>query len=236
MTRKLYLIPNIISEDDHPVFKYQKVKDVRVFFVEHQKAAISLLRKADPGFPVQSCQFYLLNEHTLKDQLEGYLKIMVDHDAGVISESGCPCVADPGAELVLQAHAHGIEVIPLVGASSIILAMMSSGLNGQDFAFNGYLPKDKQQRIAKIKLLEKRALLEKQTQIFMETPYRNNSVLEDLLLTLKGSTLLCVAFDVTGQSQSVQTKPVAQWQQTTRQLAKKPALFLIGDPAGWHRP
>ena len=149
------------------------------------------------NFPLAECRFLDLNEHSDPKQVQEYAKILKEEDCAIISEAGCPCVADPGADLVFIAHQNQIEIIPLVGPSSILLALMASGLNGQNFAFNGYLPKDRQERTQKIKVLEERSHKENQTQIFMETPYRNQNILEDLLATCQDKTSLCIACEIT---------------------------------------
>jgi 16S rRNA (cytidine1402-2'-O)-methyltransferase len=231
MPSKLFLIPNVISEEESsPAISGNLagiVKNLRLFFVEEEKAARKLLRKIDSSFPLLECEFVLLNEHTDPKDISDYLKKIENKDAGMISESGCPCVADPGAELVLKAHKQGIEVVPLVGASSIILALMASGLTGQSFSFNGYLPKDKPSRLQKLKTLERRSALEHQTQIFMETPYHNQSLFEDILSVCGKNTLLCIACDLTGLQQSVNTMTVGEWKDKKVSLNKKPVLFLL---------
>ncbi len=225
----LYLIPNNISEDhfDLPLNVAEAIVNIRLFFVEEPKFARRLLKQLNPDFPLQQCQFLDLNEHTKPAAIKEYIELLKQNDAGIISESGCPCVADPGADLVLLAHQQDVEIVPLVGPSSILLALMASGLGGQNFAFNGYLPKDQTQRISKIKNLEQRALKEGQTQILMETPYRNQSIFDELIRTLNPQTLLCVAVDLTGQEQSIKTKTIAQWQKSNIPLPKLPALFII---------
>ncbi len=226
---KLFLIPNAVEETRKiPCgFDPKIISHLRVFFVEEPKAARALLKSILPDFPLSECQYHDLNEHTTAVAVREYGKIIKSHDVGIISESGCPCVADPGADLVLLAHQLNVEVVPLVGPSSILLALMSSGLNGQNFAFNGYLPKDEKDRVSKIKLLEQRAVKEGQTQIFMDTPYRNTSMMEQLLKTLDAKTLLCVALDIQGADQMIKTQPVSEWRKVNLQLPKKPALFII---------
>lgn len=232
MPGKLYLIPTLISEEaaaesiSAPVVK--TVGQLRIFFVEEEKTARRFLKKIIPSLPLPECVFYPLNEHTVPQQVKEYFQDIREKEAGIISESGCPCVADPGADIVLLAHKNHMEVIPLAGHSSILLALMASGLNGQNFAFNGYLPKEKDARIKQIKELEKRSLTEGQTQIFMETPYRNQNIFEDLLAACDPGTLLCVAVDLTGAAQDIKTLSIKEWKQANRTIAKKPALFLLG--------
>jgi len=227
---KLYLIPNSINAEDRnllPEYIAREIADVRVFFVEEPKSARRLLKKLNAQFPLGECHFYDLNEHTLARQVGDYIKILQAGDGAIISEAGCPCVADPGADLVLLAHHHHVDIIPLVGPCSIVMALMGSGLNGQNFAFNGYLPRDRQDRIRKIKQLEERSSKEKQTQIFMEAPYRNQNILEDILATCQDKTHLCVACDIASPHQIIKTMSMKEWKKNPLNFDKKPALFLI---------
>jgi 16S rRNA (cytidine1402-2'-O)-methyltransferase len=227
---KLYLVPNHISETGAEGFAgvlAHKIKGVRVFFVEEPKSARRLLKSLDAAFPLAESRFLDLNEHTTPKEVQGYVKVLKENDSAIISEAGCPCVADPGGELVLLAHQNQVEIIPLVGPSSIIMALMASGLSGQNFAFNGYLPKEAQERRRKIKQLEDRSFKEKQTQIFMETPYRNQGLLEDVLSTCEDKTLLCVASDITGPQQNIKTMSVNSWKKSPFNFDKRPSLFLL---------
>jgi 16S rRNA (cytidine1402-2'-O)-methyltransferase len=226
---KLFLIPNSINEDvfDLPAGLAKSIAQVNTFFVEEPKSARRLLKQIDPNFPLQQCRYYNLNEHTTAAEINEYLKILEHQDCGIISESGMPCVADPGSELVALAHKHNIKVIPLSGPSSIVMALASSGFSGQNFAFNGYLPKDTAERNNKIKALEQRAKIEGQTQIIMETPYRNQNLLEDLIANCHENTQLCIACDLTGSQQFITTRTVGQWKKMGLVLPKKPALFII---------
>ena len=227
---KLYLVPNNINDDalnSLPAGIAGAIKDVRVFFVEEPKSARRLLKALDPQFPLADCRFLDVNEPTSTQDIHGYVKLLKEGDSAVISEAGCPCVADPGAELVSLAHQNLVDVVPLVGPSSILLALMASGLNGQNFAFNGYLPKDGQARVQKVRWLEERSFKEKQAQIFMETPYRNQSLLEDILSTAQDKTLLCIACDITGAHQAIRTMSIKEWKKQPSVLEKRPALFLL---------
>jgi 16S rRNA (cytidine1402-2'-O)-methyltransferase len=227
---KLFLIPNHIQETTDvllPVFA-PGIEHLRVFFVEEIKSARRLLKKLNPSLVIDQCVFYDLNEHTPFKEVENNFKQSSDQDIGIISEAGCPCVADPGAAVVLLAHKYGREVIPLVGPSSIMLALMASGFNGQNFAFNGYLPKERMERIKKIKDLEKRSASEKQTQIFMEAPYRNQNLFGDILQNCGSNTLLCVAVDLMGPTQYIKTHTISQWKSESIDINKRPALFLLG--------
>lgn len=231
MAGKLYLIPTPISEDEFletiPGPVAQRVGGIRFFFVEEEKSARRFLKKLNPTMPVDECVFFQLSEHTPVHVAGQYFKTILDQEACILSESGCPCIADPGAEIVLLAHRHNMEVIPLVGPSSIPLALMASGLNGQNFAFNGYLPRQKDKREKRIKELEKRSQSEGQTQILMETPYRNQSVWEDILACCDGETLVCLASDLSGRDQYIKTLSVKKWREMRRSIDKKPALFLL---------
>ena len=227
---KLYLVPNSINEEGGnllPAYIAQEIKDIRIFFVEEPKSARRLLKSLNAQFPLADCRFFDLNEHSNPKQIQEYHKILKESDSAIISEAGCPCVADPGADLVLLAHQNNIEIIPLVGPSSIILALMASGLSGQNFAFNGYLPKDRQARAEKIRSLEERSFKEKQTQIFMEAPYRNQNILEDILAIAQEATRLCIACDITGAGQFIKTMSIKEWKKAPVNIDKKPALFLL---------
>ena len=227
---KLYLVPNSIHETSGnllPDYIARAVKDVRVFFVEGPKSSRRLLKSLDAQFPLSNCRFFDLNEHTNPQQIQEYAKVLKEGDCAIISEAGCPCVADPGADLVFLAHQNQIEVIPLVGPSSILLALMASGLNGQNFAFNGYISRDRKERARQIRSLEERSHKENQTQIFMEAPYRNQSVLEDILAVAQDKTCLCIACDITGPHQIIKTMSIKEWKKNPLDFDKKPALFLL---------
>lgn len=228
---KLFLTPNILSDSNtHDFFAPMvgaSILSVRVFFVEEPKAARRLLKLLNPQFPLSECKYIDLNEHTQLNDLKKNFTELKGVDMAVVSEAGYPCVADPGAILVQMAREEGYEIIPLIGASSIILALAASGLNGQNFAFYGYLPKDKGERYTKIRSMEARCKKEGQTQIFMEAPYRNDSLFEDLLNSCEGQSLLCVAIDIAGQQQKIETKSITQWKQNSPVIPKLPTLFLI---------
>jgi 16S rRNA (cytidine1402-2'-O)-methyltransferase len=227
---KLYLVPNTISDaigNLLPDYIAREIKDVRVFFVEEPKSGRRLLKSLDAQFPLGDCRFFDLNEHSKPQEVHGYVKILKEGNSAIISEAGCPCVADPGADLVFLAHQNQIEIIPLVGPSSILLALMASGLTGQNFAFNGYLPKTRPERAQKLRMLEDRSLKEKQTQIFMEAPYRNQSLLEDILAIAQDTTYLCIACDITGPHQIIKTMSIKEWKKNPLDFDKKPALFLL---------
>lgn len=231
MPKKLFLIPNHLGNDTTlqviPAYVAEAISHIRHFAVEEEKSAQQLLKKLKLDFPFSECRFFLLNEHTSSKEIENIFKEVGGKDFAIISEAGCPCVADPGAKLVILAHKGGMNVVPLVGPSSIVLALMASGLNGQNFAFNGYLPKEQKERIQKIRELEKHAYAEGQTQIFMEAPYRNQNLFEDLCSTCRLETFLCLAIDLTDPRQYVKTLKIKDWRKEKPSLHKRPALFLI---------
>ncbi len=229
----LYLIPSTLGEGGETFDVLpQKVKNVvnqtSHYIVENEKAARRFLKKVGLETPISEIQLYPLNKHTDSAVVTEYLKPATDGcNIGVISDAGCPGVADPGAVIVNLAHQQDIKVIPLVGPSSIILALMASGFNGQQFAFNGYLPKERGERIRKIKELEKLAQTKKQTQLFIETPYRNMHVMEDIINTCSKNTKLCVACNITLPSEFIKTKAIGNWKNAIPDLHKKPCIFLI---------
>ena len=186
------------------------------------------MRKLDPLLNIDELHFFELNQHTDSHIVDGYLNPVKDgFDIGIISEAGCPGVADPGAEVVKYAHIRQIRVIPLVGPSSILLSLMASGMNGQNFAFVGYIPVKQIDRIRVIKDLEKRSATEKQTQLFIVAPYRNTALLQDLLNNLNDQTRLCIACDITLESEYIKTQTVAQWRKGVPDISKRPSIFLI---------
>ena len=229
---KLYLIPNLISENDLDLvipnsLKF-KVLEIKHYIVENIREARRFLKKLNKEINIDDLIFYEINKNIDISEIENYLdEAKNGMDFGLISDAGLPCVADPGNLIVAKAHAKGIHVVPLVGPSSIFLALMASGLNGQNFAFNGYVPIDKIECTNKIKSLELRSKIEKQTQIFMDTPYRNNKLLDTLLNTLHFDTKLCIACNITATDEFIQTKSVYQWKTTKPDLNKKPCIFLI---------
>lgn len=227
----LYLIPTALSVENDlatiPRYVADTVKPLRLFIVEEQKSAQKFLKKLLPAFPLEECRFFSLNEHSTPAEIKAVFQEISGKDAGVLSEAGCPCVADPGADIVLLAHQNNINVVPLVGPSSIILALMASGLNGQKFAFHGYLPREQEKRGPKIKELEKRSAQEGETQIFMEAPYRNESLFKDIIAHGDPRTLLSVACGLASPAQSIKTRPLSQWKKEGASFHKQPAIFLI---------
>lgn len=228
----LYLIPTTLGESGTthviPSDVSAIVKKINYFIVENIRTARRYLRKLDPLADIDGLQFFELNQHTDSRIIEEYLNpIFEGFDVGIISEAGCPGVADPGAAVVKHAHIKQIRVIPLVGPSSILLSLMASGMNGQNFAFIGYIPVKPAERVKAIKEIERRSGNEKQTQIFIEAPYRNTPLLNDLVNTLNDQTRLCVACDLTLETEYIKTQLVAQWKKGIPDLNKRPAIFLI---------
>ena len=229
----LYLIPCTLGDTPAEQVLPQHVIDIarklRHFVVEHPKTARQFLAALKPEHAIQSLHFAALNEHTASEELAELLApLLAGHDVGILSEAGCPGIADPGADLVNLAQRNGVRVVPLVGPSSILLALMASGLNGQCFAFHGYLPIDELERKKAIETLEAESAKRKQTQIFIETPYRNEKMFAALLAHCRPQTLLCVATDITLPGEQIQTRTIKQWKsQPMRQLNKHPSLFLL---------
>lgn len=201
---------------------------VRHFVVEDLRSARRFLKSVDRDIDIDELSFVELNEHTRPEEVASMLAPMEQgHDIGVISEAGCPAVADPGADLVDAAQRRGFNVMPLVGPSSIILSLMGSGFNGQSFAFAGYLPVENGKRTARLREMERLVRSRRQTQIFIETPYRNNRLIDELTKTLPGDILLCVASDITGPRQSIITLPLSKWRTRTYDYNKIPTIFLL---------
>lgn len=226
------MIPVPISDghvtDVLPQRNLEIVKELDYFIVENIRTARRFLKKMDPSADISSKTFYELNEHTPENEINGYLQpLRVGKAVGVMSEAGCPGVADPGASVVALAQAEGFKIVPLVGPSSILLALMASGLNGQRFSFRGYLPVDNSEREKSIKNLETESRKNDMTQIFIETPYRNMKMMESLVKNLQRDTLLCVASHITSPDESIITKRVEEWKAQGFTLAKVPTIFLF---------
>ena len=201
---------------------------IRHFIVEDVRSARRFLKKQNRDADIDSLTFYTLDKHTRPEEVSDYLKpLEAGEPMGVISEAGCPAVADPGADVVAIAQRKGLKVVPLVGPSSIVLSVMASGFNGQSFAFNGYLPIEPGERAKRLRQLEQRAYAEGQTQIFIETPYRNNRLVEDILRTCRPQTRLCIAADITCPGEYIRTRTLKQWQGHVPDLGKRPCIFLI---------
>ena len=232
MKGNLYLIPTTLGEqqpaDVIPARALGIAATLRHFIVENTRTARRFLRAVDPEFPIDDSDFVELNEHTDLTTIGRYLDACDRGEhVGLMSEAGVPAVADPGNAAVQMAHSKGIRVVPLSGPSSIILAMMASGLNGQNFAFNGYLPVKPAERVKAIRGYEKRSLSEHQTQLFIEAPYRNMALFDDLLHNLRPETRLCIAADITLETEFILTLTIAEWHKHKPDLHKRPAIFAI---------
>ena len=228
----LYLIPVPLSDvavnQVLPTLPIEAVSHIKYYIVENVRSARRFLKHCDPSIDIDALQFVELNRHTPATEVEQMLQPLVEGNAmGVISEAGCPAVADPGADVVAIAQRRGLKVKPLVGPSSILMGLMGSGFNGQSFAFHGYLPIDKGERQRVLKQMQQRIMHEHQTQIFIETPYRNNSLLDELIHTLPGTLRLCVASDITGEKERIITRTIAQWGQSKWDYHKIPTIFLL---------
>ncbi len=229
---KLYLIPTTLGENEPlevlPLSVRQVIEKTTHFIVENEKSARRFIKKITPRKSQSSLQIYKLDKFTNEIEIQHYLDACEKgENVGLLSEAGVPAVADPGALIVQSAHHKNIRVVPLVGPSSIIMALMSSGMNGQNFAFNGYLPIDKAERKRKIKQLEKLSFEKDQSQIFIETPYRNEKMLADLLQALAPDTQLCIAANITLPAEYIKTLSVKDWAYAKPDLHKKPAIFII---------
>jgi len=229
---KLYLIPVTLGDNEPlevlPISIKQAVERIDYYIVENEKSARRFIKKISPRKSQPNLQISVLNKFTEIEEIPGLLKPCLEgYDIGVLSEAGCPGIADPGAQVVQMAHSKSIQVVPLVGPSSIILAMMASGMNGQSFAFNGYLPIDASERKNAIKRLEKLSRDLKQSQLFIETPYRNDKLFTELLKTLSKGTSLCVASDITLPTEFIATKTAGEWKNTKLKLHKRPTIFIL---------
>ncbi|MEC4005448.1 SAM-dependent methyltransferase [Flavobacterium sp. SUN052] len=229
---KLYLIPTTLGESNPDDVLPQTVKRaiefIDCYIVENEKTARKFIKSVNPEKVQSSLLLSTLNKHTeVAEHNEMIQPCLQGINIGLMSEAGCPGVADPGAAIVKIAHEKGIQVVPLVGPSSILLAMMGSGMNGQSFAFNGYLPIDKSDKKSAIKNFEKLSFDKNQSQIFIETPYRNNKFLEDLIQTLQPNTHLCVAADITLPTEYIKTMKVSEWKKVAIDLHNRPTIYII---------
>lgn len=232
MQGKLFLIPTTLGDSAPlevlPISIKRAIEDIDYYIVENEKSARRFIKKMSPRKPQPSLHIEILNKYTEVESLPGFLAPCSEgHDIGVISEAGCPGIADPGADIVRVAHEKNIQVVPLVGPSSLVLALMASGLNGQNFAFNGYLPIESSERKKNIKKLEKSSIALHQSQLFIETPYRNDKLLADLLSTLAPNTMLCIASDITQPNEYIRTKTVRAWKKDIPELHKRPTIFIV---------
>lgn len=235
-TGTLYLIPVPLGDSPLDAILPQAVRDIAAeldtFVVEHPKTARAFLKQIATKTPLQQLNLLVLDEHTPESELQALLEpLLAGKDIGLISEAGCPAVADPGSNLVRGAHQLGIRVVPMVGPSSILLGLMASGLSGQRFSFHGYLPVDKTERKTKLQALEQAARSHDETQIFIETPYRNRQMLEAIVESCGVDTSLCVATDVTLATEMILTKTVAEWKKHLPEIDKRPTVFLLHAPS-----
>lgn len=232
MDTALYLLPVTLGDTPIdsvlPAYNKEVILQIRHFIVEDVRSARRFLKRVEREIDIDSLTFYPLNKHTSPEAISGYLKpLEAGNSMGVISEAGCPAVADPGADVVAIAQRKGLKVVPLVGPSSIILSVMGSGLNGQSFAFNGYLPIEPAERAKKLKQLEQRVYAEHQTQLFIETPYRNNKMVDDILHNCRPQTCLCIAANLTCENEYIKTRMVKEWAGKVPDLSKIPCIFLL---------
>lgn len=229
---KLYLFPSTLSDAPAnrvlPQYNIELIASVKHFIVENIRTARRFLKQCDKSIDIDSITFHELNNHTVPDEIPAMLDPMKQgHSIGVISEAGCPAVADPGAQVVAIAQRRGYNVVPLVGPSSILMALMGSGFNGQSFAFVGYLPIENGRRSAVLNRLYRETVTERRTQIFIETPYRNNRLIKEICAALPSTALLCVASDITGSRERITTLPLSEWKSRKLDYDKTPAIFLL---------
>jgi len=231
MRGKLYLIPSTLgagaTKNVIPAGIIDIISTIKYFIVEKPRTARRFLVELGIKPPFDNLTFFTLDKHTRHDELSGFLDPVSEANIGLLSEAGVPCVADPGSKVVRLAHLKYISVIPLVGPSSILLALMASGLNGQNFAFTGYLPIQRNERINKIKQLEKRSYNENQSQIFIETPYRNNQVFKDIISSCSPDTFLCIATNLTLNDEQIRTMTIKDWKKQHVDINKKPTVFIL---------
>ncbi|TJY36104.1 SAM-dependent methyltransferase [Pontimicrobium aquaticum] len=229
---KLYLIPTRLGENQPlevlPISVKKTIEIVNDYIVENEKTARRFIKKICSGKSQQSLNIHVLNKYTEPTELPSFLNACLEgKPVGLLSEAGCPAIADPGSDIVKIAHQKNIQVVPLVGPSSILLALMGSGMNGQSFTFNGYLPIDKQERKAALKRLERISFEQNQSQLFIETPYRNNKMLENICATLQNHTRVCIACDLTLSTEYIKTKTVSEWKKSNVDFHKRPAIFIV---------
>lgn len=229
---RLYLLPVPMGDTPPaevlPAPNLAVIRELKHFVVENLRSARRFLKSVDRAINIDELHFDELSEHTRPEDVEAMLEPMAQgHSIGVLSEAGCPAVADPGADLVAAAQRRGYRVVPMVGPSSILLALMASGFNGQSFTFRGYLPVGGKERIAAFREMEREIRSHRRTQIFIETPYRNQRLIDDLIKTLPPDMKLCIASDITGPRESIVTLPLSQWRTRTYDYSKIPTIFLL---------
>lgn len=232
METALYLLPVTLGDTSVekvlPAYNKEVIAEIKYFIVEDVRSARRFLKKVDRSIVIDDLTFFTLNKHTSPEEISDYLKPLAEGNSmGVISEAGCPAVADPGADVVAIAQRKNYKVVPLVGPSSIILSVMASGFNGQSFAFHGYLPIDANERLKRLKELESRVYSENQTQLFIETPYRNNKMMEDIIKACRPQTKLCIAANITCEGEYIKTRTLKEWNGKLPDLSKIPCIFLI---------
>jgi len=229
---KLYLIPSPLAEDTIdrivPEFNENIIRSMKFFIVEELRTARRFIKKIDRSINIDDLRFEVLNEHSSVEEIPELIELIKSKKvAGLMSEAGLPCIADPGAKLVRAAQLENIEIIPLTGPSSIFLALMASGFNGQSFCFHGYLPVDRKDLINKIRSLEQSAFRQDQTQIFIEAPYRNMKLFDAIISSCANETKLCIAVDITAKTEWIKTKSISQWRKQKPELHKRPVVFLL---------
>lgn len=232
MKGTVYMLPMTLGDSSIdsviPTEVQERIQSLKYFIVENIKTTRRYLKKIDKSINIDELTFFELNKHTKQEEIAGFIiPALEGEDIGMISEAGCPGIADPGSEIARISYLKGITIKPLVGPSSILMALISSGMNGQEFSFNGYLPFDKSKRSKKIKDLERLAQ-RNFTQLFMETPFRNNALLDEVLKNCKGSLKLCIAADISLESEFIQTKTIADWKKNIPNLKKRPVMFVLG--------
>jgi len=228
----LYLLPVTLGETPIdsvlPPYNKEIIVQIKHFIVEDVRSARRFLKKVDKEIDIDTLTFYPLNKHTSAEKFSEYLiPLSAGNDIGIISEAGCPAIADPGADVVRLAQEKNYKVVPLVGPSSILLSLMGSGFNGQSFSFLGYLPVQEEDRVKTLKKLERKVYAEEQTQIFIETPYRNMKMLSDILTHCQPNTKLCIAVDITLETEFIRTKTIQDWKKSLPDLNKRPCIFLL---------
>jgi 16S rRNA (cytidine1402-2'-O)-methyltransferase len=232
MTAKLYLFPTQLGDVDFnhilPTFNLHLISEIKYFIVEDLRTARRFLKKCNNSIDIDSLTFFVLNQHTTAAEINTFIDpLKAGNNMGLLSEAGCPAIADPGADVVAMAQTSNYQVVPLVGPSSIIMALMASGFNGQSFAFNGYLPIQENERIKALKKQESRVYTEGQTQLYIETPYRNMKILKDFIDNCQPETKLCIAADITLATEFIQTKTIKNWKKNLPDLNKRPCIFLL---------
>lgn len=232
MSGILYLFPTQLGDSELtnilPDFNIKLISEIKYFIVEDVRTARRFLKKCNQDINIDEIVFFVLNKHTQQSELQTFIEPLKQGiDVGLLSEAGCPAIADPGADIVAIAQSKNIQVVPLVGPSSILLSLMASGFNGQNFAFNGYLPVQEQDKVKMLKIFEKRIYQDNQTQIFIETPYRNNKLLQDIIKHCQPEIKLCIAADITTKDEYIKTNSLSNWKNKLPDLQKRPCIFLL---------